>query len=114
MSLAHRYSQKVIIDYLVSMLLNDDMSLTNNDLKLIKDVMKVTIDEELDVKLEEKLEEKIKYLPNKEEFYEKMDEIVSELKAMRDEQTLLSHRVYENHEPRIEKVEKNLGIQTVV
>ena len=90
------------------------MSLTTNDLKLIKDVMKVTIDEELDIKLEEKLEEKIKYLPNKEEFFAKMDELVTELKAMREEHTLLSHRVYENHEPRIEKIEKKLSIQPAI
>jgi hypothetical protein len=86
------------------------ISLTTNDLKLIKEVMKVTIDEELD----QKLDEKIKYLPNKEEFFAKMDELVTELKAMREEHTLLSHRVYEDHEPRIEKVEKKLGIQPTV
>lgn len=57
------------------MILNEAVSLTTNDLKLIKDVMKVTVDEELDIKLEEKLEEKIKYLPNKEEFFAKMDEL---------------------------------------
>lgn len=90
------------------------MSLTNKDLKLIKDVMKVTIDEELDIKLEEKLEEKIKNLPNKEEFFAKMDELMTELKAMREEHTLLSHRVYEDHEPRIEKVERKLNIQPAI
>lgn len=89
------------------------MSLTNNDLKLIKDVMKITIDKELDVKLEEKLEEKMKYLPNKEEFFDREDKIMTELKAVREEITVLSdlNRKVNDHEERIEKVEDKLNIQ---
>jgi hypothetical protein len=71
------------------MLLNGRMSLTNNDLKLIKDFMKVTVDEELDVKLEEKLEDKIKYLPTKDEFFDREDKIMAELKTVREEITIL-------------------------
>lgn len=82
------------------------MSLTTNDLKLIKEVMKITIDEEL----EEKVEEKLSFLPTREEFYAKMDEVMGEIKAMREEHTLLSSRVYEDHEPRIVKIEKNLNL----
>jgi hypothetical protein len=89
------------------------MSLTTNDLKLVKDVMKITIDEELDVKLEEKLDEKLKYLPTKEEFYEREDKIMAELKDVREEITVLSdlNRKVNDHEERIEKVEKKLNIQ---
>ena len=94
------------------MLLNDDMSLTNNDLKLIKNVMKVTIDEELD----EKLEEKVKYLPTREEFFDREDKIMNELKTVREEITILSdlNRKVNDHEERIEKVEKKLAIQPAI
>lgn len=88
------------------------MSLTNNDLKLIKDVIKVTIDEELDIKFEEK----IKYLPTKEEFFDREDKIMTELKAVREEITTLSdlNRKVNDHEERIEKVEHKLGIQPAI
>ena len=94
------------------MLLNDDMSLTNNDLKLIKNVMKVTIDEELD----EKLEEKVKYLPTREEFFDREDKIMNELKTVREEITILSdlNRKVNDNEERIEKVEKKLAIQPAI
>ncbi|MDP1710177.1 MAG: hypothetical protein Q8L28_01010 [bacterium] len=73
------------------------MSLTNNDLKLIKEVMKITIDEELDVKLEEKFNEKLRLLPTKKEFFEQTDKLMKELRDMREEHMMLSHRVYEDH-----------------
>lgn len=88
--------------------------LTKTDLSLIKNVMKVTIDEELDVKLDEKLDEKLGHLPSKEEFYNQTDKLMKELKNMREEHTMLSGRVYDNHEPRIKKVEKKLQIQPVI
>ena len=90
------------------------MSLTTNDIKLIKDVMKITIDEELDTKLDEKLDEKLGLLPTKEEFFNKTDKLMKELKDMREEHTMLSHRVYEDHESRIKKVEKELNIPTLL
>lgn len=86
------------------------MSLTTNDIKLIKDVVKITIDEELDVKLDEKLDEKLGSLPTKKEFFEQTDKLMKELKNMREEHTMLSHRVYEKHEPRISKIEKKLNV----
>jgi hypothetical protein len=95
------------IDTLPGILLNRGMALTNNDLRLIKNVMKITIDEELDIKFEEKL----KYLPSREEFFSRTDEIMGELKAMREEHIMLSHRVYGDHEPRIEKIEKKFNIR---
>ncbi len=87
------------------------MSLTTNDLKLIKQVMKITIGEELEIKLEEKFNEKLGTILSKDEFYAKMDEVMGELKAIREQHEMLSSRVYDNHEPRIGKVEKKLGIQ---
>lgn len=84
--------------------------LTKNDLSLIKNVMKVTIDEELDVKLDEKLG----FLPTKEEFYDQTDKLMKELKDMREEHTMLSSHVYDNHEPRIKKIEKKLQIQPAI
>lgn len=90
------------------------MSLTTNDLKLIKEVMKVTIDEELEVKLEEKFNEKLGTMLSKDDFYNKMDEVMGEIKAMREEHTLLSSRVYDNHEPRIKQVEKKLNISSTL
>lgn len=88
------------------------MSLTNNDLKLIKDVMKVTIDEELHVKLDEKFEEKLKYLPTKDEFFDREDKLMGELKNIREEITMLSdiNRKVNDNEERIEKVEKKVNI----
>lgn len=86
------------------------MSLTNNDLKLIKDVMKITVDEELDVKLDVKLEEKVGNLPTKDEFFGKMDEVMGELKAIREEQHLQSHRL-SSHEDRITVIEEKLQIK---
>ena len=59
------------------------MSLTTNDLKLIKQVMKITIGEELEIKLEEKFNEKLGTILSKDEFYAKMDEVMGELKTIR-------------------------------
>ena len=49
----------------------------------------------------------INHLPIKDEFYNKMDEVMGELKTIREEQTLISHRV-SDHKDRIEKIESHL------
>lgn len=72
----------------------------SEDLKAIKDLVEVTIDEKLD----EKLDEKMKYLPTKDEFYGKMDAVMGELKAIREEVVVLGHQVSE-HDDRIDKLE---------
>lgn len=90
------------------------MALTTNDLRLIKDIVKITIDEELDVKLEEKFNEKLGALPNKEEFYEQTDKIMKELKDIREEHTILTNKVYEDHETRMEKIENKLNLQPAI
>ena len=82
-------------------------TLDNEDLKAIKNLMEVTIDEAVEEKLVTKSD--ISHLPTKDEFYTKMDEVMGELKTIREEQTLLSHRV-SDHEDRIEKIESHLDI----
>ena len=51
----------------------------------------------------EQIEERTKNLPTKDEFFNKMDEVVGELKTTREEHAVLSNRVYDNHQPRIGK-----------
>ena len=86
------------------------MTLTNGDFKNIKQLIKITLDE--DESLVRK--DDIKHLPSKEEFYEQTDKIMGELKAVREEMTMLSdlNRKVNDHDARIEKVEKKLSIQT--
>ena len=45
---------------------------------------------EADEKLDEKLDDKLRDLPTKDEFYTKMDEVMGELKTIREEQALQS------------------------
>jgi len=52
------------------------------------------------------LEDKINLLPTKDEFFTKMDEVMGELQAMREEDTILGHQVSE-HEKRICGLEEN-------
>ena len=84
------------------------MTLTNGDFKNIKALIKITIDE--DESLVRK--EDIKHLPTKEEFYDQTDKIMGELKAVREEITMLSdlNRKVNDHDERIGKVEKKLNI----
>lgn len=70
------------------------MTLTRTDIEEIRQIVK------------EEVEEQVKYLPTKDEFYEKMDEAMGELRAIRDEQTVISGRVYDNHEERITALEE--------
>jgi hypothetical protein len=89
--------------------------LTKKDLqeikKLVDERLEIKLEEKLNEKLEQKFNEKLKYLPSKDEFYEKMDEIMGELKAIREEQMVMSHQLSEshdqldNHEGRIKKLE---------
>ena len=63
--------------------------LSKADLDAIKQHIGETLEEQLDGKLEEKL----KHLPNREEFYAIMDELMIEVKESRKEQVLLSGRI---------------------
>jgi uncharacterized protein YPO0396 len=73
--------------------------LDNDDLKAIKDLIEVTIDERLD----EKLNEKSGHLPTKDEFYGMMDKVMGELKAIREEIGVLGDQVSE-HADRLDKL----------
>jgi len=53
------------------------------------------------------VKEEIKSLPTKEEFFSKMDEVMGELKDMREEETILSSQV-SNHDTRIQNLENSL------
>jgi hypothetical protein len=87
------------------------MALSQKDLKEIKSIVKDTIiennivlEQELSSKFDMKLEEKIKHLPSKDEFYIQMDKIMKELKDIREELAITSHRSIDNTD-RIEKIE---------
>jgi hypothetical protein len=79
--------------------------LDSDDLKAIKDLIEVTLDEKLD----EKLDSKLSHLPTKDEFYERTGEILKRLDNLEEEKDVLSHQV-SNHTDRIEKIESRLGI----
>lgn len=74
--------------------------LTQKDLDEIEHLIKTTVKEE------------IKFFPTKDEFFEKMDEVVGELQAIREEQASVTGKIsehtdtLENHEERIVKLEQ--------
>ena len=63
--------------------------LDNEDLKAIKDLIEVTIEEVIERK-ELVTKDYLSHLPTKDEFYTKMDEVMGELKDIREEQALQS------------------------
>jgi len=69
---------------------------------------------EIEKVVDERIGERTKNLPTKEEFFSREDKIMTELKAVRDEITMLSdlNRKVNDHESRIEKVEKVLNLPT--
>ena len=84
--------------------------LDHSDLKAIKNLIEVTVDEVIE-KREVVTKSDLSHLPTKDDFYEKMDEVMGELKTIREEQTLISHQV-SDHEDRIQKIETNLGMSS--
>ncbi len=64
--------------------------------------------DEIEKIVDEKIEENIKNLPTKDEFFTKMDEIMGELKTIRESTDILTHRV-SKHEDRITKIEKKIA-----
>jgi hypothetical protein len=64
------------------------MPLNNQDIKFIRH--EIT---ESNKELEERIGEKISHLPTKDEFFERMDFLAGELKAIREELPVLSHQV---------------------
>ena len=82
------------------------MVLTKKDLDAIRELIGITIDESL----EKKLDKKLKNYPTKEDFFDKMDEVMSELKLIREENLVTSHQIKRNS-TRIDKIENKLSIQ---
>ena len=78
------------------------MTLTQRDLDEIEKIM------------DDKFEEKLRNIPTKDEFFSRTDEMMGELKAIRESQTILTGKVYDDHESRITNVEKKLQIQPSV
>ena len=91
------------VDSLYFILFNELM-LTQRDLNEIESVV------------DERLEERTSNLPTKDEFFTKMDGVMGELKAIREENAVLTklQSKVNNHEDRIIKVEKKLRIQPAV
>ena len=88
------------------------MTLTKSDFKNVKELVKAAINE--DKTLVRK--DDIKHLPTKEEFFDREDKMMGELKAIREEITMLSdlHSKVNDHEDRIEKVESKLGVRPAI
>lgn len=69
--------------------------------------------DEIEKLIDEKLDDKISGLPTKDEFYNKMDEVMFELKAIREENTLATGKLSEHtdiladHKTRIGKLEQS-------
>ena len=72
--------------------------------------------DEIEKLMDKKLDEKIKFLPSKDEFFNRMDALSGEVKAMREafEMHAGQHEwvndEIENHEKQIRRVEKRLSI----
>jgi len=76
-------------------------TLNSSDIKLIQDVMRITIDEELDIKLDEKLG---KY-PTKDEYYKREDQMMGELKAIREDLAVLAQHDQDQND-RLDRLDK--------
>lgn len=64
------------------------MALTINDAKLIRQIVHDEV-----IEAEERINSKISHLPNKNEFFDRMDSIAGKLIATREEHTALSEQV---------------------
>jgi len=73
------------------------MALTNGDLKNIKDLIGVTVDEVIEKK-RVVTKDMLDNLPTKNEFYEYMDKVIGEIKTVRESQEILTEKVYKDHE----------------
>ncbi len=91
----------------IKTLLKQELKAQRND---IVDALLKYIDETVATKEEVKeLKAQISHLPNKEEYYKKMDEYIKETKASREENALLPHQVSDLR-TRVSKIEHHIGI----
>lgn len=92
----------------------DAKTLSGKDFEKIEELIGVVFDQKIEAKgLVTK--DDISHLPTKEEFYKKENEVVKELQGVRDEIDVLSglQTKVNDHDRKIEKIEKKLGIQTL-
>ena len=78
------------------------MALSKADLRSIKTIMEITFDEKAEHFV---TKDDLKYLPSKQEFYSKMDEVMGELKIIREGQEILVPKVY-NLDKRVTALEE--------
>lgn len=75
--------------------------------------------EEIKTIVREEIDEKTRLLPSKEEFFDRMDKLMGELKAMREEFDIHTgkHRdindQLDNHNQRLSRVEKKLHLPSI-
>lgn len=86
------------------------MVLTNDEFKALENLIDQKIEEKAETTLATKAD--INHLLTKEEFYDQSDKLMRELKAVREEITILSGLQTQVHdqEGRIEIIEKKLNI----
>ena len=82
--------------------------MSKKDFDALVQLIKTTVKDEIDP-----VKEIVKFLPSKDLFLSKMAELMKEIKASREEQTAISgyKNQIEDHETRLNKVEKVLNIQ---
>lgn len=68
-------------------------------------LIEVILDEKLEQKLDQKLQEHLRHYPTKEDFFSRMDDLMGEVKTIREEVTLVAYRS-SDHTDRIEALEK--------
>ena len=67
--------------------------------------------DEIEKVVDENIGEKTRNLPTKNEFFDKMDEVVGELQKLREETTMVNGQ-YERTNKRVDKIDLHLGIST--
>lgn len=80
------------------------MALTSSDIAKILNGTQQMIDYSVNL-LKSELQEEISHLPTKDEFYNKMDEIMGELSAIRENTTAMEFRISQ-HSDQIDSLEK--------
>lgn len=87
------------------------MPLTDTDIKNIRQLVKTEIEFAVEP-LKEDIAELKATLPTKDEFYTAMDELVGEIKTIRQEQPIMAHQIH-NHEKRLKHLEDRQNFPTV-
>lgn len=84
------------------------MALTQQDIAQLKTMFEIMLEVKLEAKLEEKFNEKLGSIPSKEEFYNSMDQIMTELKTIQQEQLINTHRI-NNHDTKFQEIDQILA-----